>query len=238
MRWPRAASSTPKRANPLAPKLIAQEFKGEGYFQPRPSAASYKGDASGASNWAASNYLLRDRVARQLGPIVRYGKGAEKDGKVAGELVGPDIEKWFQNKSGLVAKWAGLHSGLAEQWVKDTDAALKAEWKTGEKDAEPGQSFLQQLGKDDPTFQQRLAAELKALPAPGTGDVAKTFFAVFSEQFAGEWPTIEDYQSPDKQTLKKLARVKESQEIQGEKSFACGARNMPTSPWKRFPPTW
>src|SRR5262245_47064880 len=41
---------------------IAQQFTGDEYFQPRPSAASYNGAASGASNWGASNYLLRERV--------------------------------------------------------------------------------------------------------------------------------------------------------------------------------
>src|SRR5437016_589198 len=68
-------------------RLIAQAFKGDEYFQPRPSAVSYNAAASGASNWGASNPLLRDRVAKQLGPIVKY-----RDGK----RVGSDIEKWFQ----------------------------------------------------------------------------------------------------------------------------------------------
>src|SRR5581483_3633016 len=62
----------------IGSRLIAQPFSGAEYFQPRPSAASYKADASGASNWGANNYLLRDRVARQLGPLARYGQGAEK----------------------------------------------------------------------------------------------------------------------------------------------------------------
>ena len=72
--------------------LIAQPFSDDKYFQPRPSAASYNGAASGASNWSASNYLLRDRVAQQLGPIVKYAGPLDKKGKP----VGPDIEKWFQ----------------------------------------------------------------------------------------------------------------------------------------------
>src|SRR6266436_2891773 len=68
---------------PVGSRLIAQPFTGDAYFQPRPSAASYNGAASGASNWGASNYLLRERVARQLGPIVKYRSGPKK-----GQLVG------------------------------------------------------------------------------------------------------------------------------------------------------
>src|SRR5580700_1545534 len=47
-------------------RLIAQAFNGDEYFQPRPSATTpaYNASASGASNWAASNPLLRGRVAQ------------------------------------------------------------------------------------------------------------------------------------------------------------------------------
>src|SRR5690242_10264340 len=42
-------------------RLIAQPFNGPEYFQPRPSAASYNGAASGASNFGANNPKLRYR---------------------------------------------------------------------------------------------------------------------------------------------------------------------------------
>src|SRR5512144_2822512 len=70
--------------------LIAQPFTKDEYFHPRPSAASYDGSASLSSTLAPSNYLLRNRVARALGPIVKYS-GGPRDG----ELVGPDVETWF-----------------------------------------------------------------------------------------------------------------------------------------------
>src|SRR5262245_3046171 len=102
-----------KDGKPIGSRLIAQPFTGDEYFQPRPSAVSYNGAASGATNWGASNYLLRDRVARQLGPIVKYRSGAKK-----GQRVGPDIDAWFQkdrwqDKSGIVAQWAQAHPTLA-----------------------------------------------------------------------------------------------------------------------------
>src|SRR5215471_4682543 len=70
---------------------IAQPFTKDEYFWPRPSAASYDGAAGTSSALAPSNYALRDRVARMLGPIVKYS-GGSKDG----ELVAPDVEAWFQ----------------------------------------------------------------------------------------------------------------------------------------------
>src|SRR6202171_2400920 len=74
---------------PVGSLLIAQPFTKDEYFQPRPSAASYDASASAASTYAASNYLLRNRVAGALGPIVKY-----KSGSKAGQLVAPDIDAW------------------------------------------------------------------------------------------------------------------------------------------------
>ena len=75
---------------PVGSKLIAQPFTKDEYFQPRPSAASYDASASASSSLAASNYALRDRVARSLGPVVKY-----KSGPKAGQPVAPDVESWF-----------------------------------------------------------------------------------------------------------------------------------------------
>src|ERR1700675_3063893 len=91
---------------PVGSLLIAQPFTKDEYFQPRPSAASYDASASASSALAASNYALRDRVARTLGPIVTYRSGPN-----AGKPVAPDVEAWFQkdlfqNNPHLVAQWA------------------------------------------------------------------------------------------------------------------------------------
>jgi hypothetical protein len=56
---------------PVGSQLIAQPFTKDEYFQPRPSAASYNASASASSTYAASNYLLRDRVARALAQLSR-----------------------------------------------------------------------------------------------------------------------------------------------------------------------
>src|SRR5215472_12577823 len=81
-----------KQGKPVGSRLIAQPFTADEYFQPRPSAASYNGAASGASNWGANNYLLRDRVARALGPVVKYAGPPSRKG----QPVGHDVEAWFQ----------------------------------------------------------------------------------------------------------------------------------------------
>jgi potassium-transporting ATPase KdpC subunit len=200
--------------------LIAQDFKGDEYFQPRPSAASYNAAASGASNYSANNYLLRERVARQLGPIVRYGKGIETDSTKAGELVGPDIEKWFQrdlfqNQPGIVLQWASLHSGVAEGWIKDTDTAFKPQWKEGDMERAAGQSFLQELAREDPVLYMGLVASLKDPAKATTSELAQAFFPVFSKRYPGEWLTVEDVEAGSDQKRKKLVRGKESSDIQG-----------------------
>src|SRR6202140_5370604 len=102
---------------PVGSLLIAQPFTKDEYFQPRPSAASYDASASASSTLAASNYLLRSRVATTLGPIVKY-----KSGSKTGQLVAPDIEAWFQQdqymgQPHIVAQWADAHNSVAQAWV-------------------------------------------------------------------------------------------------------------------------
>jgi K+-transporting ATPase ATPase C chain len=76
---------------------------------------SYNAAASGASNWAANNPKLRFRVARQLGPIVKY---------VDGRPVGPEVEEWFAQQDRLAA-WAADNPTLAAEWVKTDDTTKK-----------------------------------------------------------------------------------------------------------------
>ncbi len=212
---------------PVGSRLIAQNFIGDQFFQPRPSAVSYNAAASGATNWGANNYLLRDRVARILGPIVKYGKEAHKHGNKPGTLVGPDIEKWFQQnqyqgKPGILAQWASLHSGLADAWIKNTADAVKGQWKKGDKEPEQADAFLSQWAVDLPELHKSwLASEAYAEwkkqnpeKAPTTADLGGGFFVIFSKTYPGEWPTLEEYETKDKEKRKKFIRVKESSEIQ------------------------
>jgi potassium-transporting ATPase KdpC subunit len=211
----------------LGSRLIAQNFTGDQYFQPRPSAVSYNAAASGATNWGANNYLLRDRVARILGPIVKYGKDAQRHGNKPRTLVGPDIEKWFQQnqyqgKSGILAQWANMHSGLAEVWIKSTADAVKGQWKKGDTEPEQADAFLSQWAEDLPELHKIwLASDAHADwkkqnpdKTPTTADLGGGFFEIFSKTYPGEWPTLEENETKAKEKRKKLKRVKESSEIQ------------------------
>jgi K+-transporting ATPase ATPase C chain len=185
----------------IGSELIAQPFTADEYFQPRPSAASpaYNAAASGASNWAASNYLLRDRVARQLGPIVKYRSGLKK-----GQPVGPDIEGWFQKdqfggKPGIVAQWADLHSGVAQNWVKGDklNAAYVEAWQ-----------------KSHPEEVAEWIKKNPGTPEPKPEDLAGPFFADFSKAHPGTFPSPVQHKRPDGKTEKKIEPVKESSDIQ------------------------
>jgi K+-transporting ATPase ATPase C chain len=162
-------------------RLIAQPFGRDEHFWPRPSAVSYNAAASGATNWSASNPLLRDRVARQLGPIVKYRAGPKK-----GQLVGPDVEVWFRSQApDFVAKWAGDHAAVAEQWTKDNAEAV-ARW----------------LGKDTDEVKNQSA------------DVTKIFFDSYVQKHPGTWPDIEEVKGADGKAVKQIKSVRASTGIQ------------------------
>jgi len=170
---------------PVGSRLIAQPFSGPEYFQPRPSAVSYNAAASGASNWGASNYLLRNRVARTLGTIVKY-----RDGRT----VADDIEKWFAKTPGLVAEWATAHPDVAKSWTSadpahaklidewtQTHAAAVAEWKAANK-GEPAAADLAVA------YFKSFAREHPASWPKGRGDSLWSVPAVFFETWLQAHP--------------------------------------------------
>ncbi|MBI3863697.1 MAG: potassium-transporting ATPase subunit C [Planctomycetia bacterium] len=188
-----------KQGKPIGSHLIAQPFSGEGYFQPRPSAVSYNAAGSGGSNWGANQYLLRERVARQLGPIVKYA-GARK-----GQPVGPDVEAWFQKdqydgKPGIVAQWAAAHGTVASNWAKadPLNGGYVLAWMNDHADD------MAQWKKDNPD---------NAAPKPE--DMAVTFFSSFSKVHPGEFPSAVESATADGKSEKTIQPVKAGTDIQG-----------------------
>jgi potassium-transporting ATPase KdpC subunit len=157
----------------IGSRLIAQPFTSDEYFQPRPSSASYNGAASGATNWAANNYLLRDRVAKQLGPIAKYSGGSKK-----GELAAADIEAWFQKdqfggKPGIVAQWADAHNTIAQNWVGTT---------FDEKNPTPQQQYVLDWAKAHPDVVAKFKTDNPDNQSPAPADLAVVMFETFSKE--------------------------------------------------------
>lgn len=180
-------------------RLIAQPFTKDEYFQPRPSAASYDASASASSTLAPSNYLLRARVAGILGPIVKY-----RGGPKTGQLVGPDVEAWFQQdhfqgSPHVVAQWADAHNAVAQAWVKadPTHAAYVDAWTK----AHPTE--VAQWIKDNP-----------ATPEPAAADLAVIFFDSFAADHPGEFPAAVEHEAADGKTESAVEPVKEGTDIQ------------------------
>jgi K+-transporting ATPase ATPase C chain len=184
---------------PVGSLLIAQPFTKDEYFQPRPSAASYDGTASSSSALAASNYALRDRVARTLGPIVRYA-----DGPKAGQLIASDIENWFQHDSyqgspHIVGQWASMHTSGAQAWV-NTDSlhgAYVTDWKKIHPD------IVSQFIKNNPNT-----------PQPAPSDLAVTFFQSFSNDNPGKFPSAMNDTGSDGKSVKVIKPVNTGSDIQ------------------------
>jgi potassium-transporting ATPase KdpC subunit len=181
-------------------KLIAQPFTKDEYFQPRPSAASYDASASASSAYAASNYLLRNRVATALGPIVKY-----KSGPKAGQLVGPDVETWFQQDKfqgnpHIVAQWADLHNAVAQAWVN----------------ADPSHAqYVDAWSKAHPDLVNDWIKKNPGTPQPKAADLAVPFFESFSQEHPGMFPSAVTQTGPDGKPQTSIQPVKEGTDIQG-----------------------
>jgi len=200
-------------------RMIAQPFTKDEYFQPRPSAGSYDASASASSTLAPSNYALRNRVARSLGPIVKY-----KNGKKVGQLVAPDIEAWFQQdqfqgQPHLVAQWADAHNGLAQAWAK----------------ADPlNGAFIQEWAK---THGDDVAKWIKDNPGasePKPEDLSVIFFESWSQTSPGTFPSIVEHEVANGKTEKMVEAVKEGADLQST-FFDMWRQDHPNAPLDDVP---
>lgn len=184
---------------PVGSRLIAQPFTKDEYFQPRPSAASYDASASASSSLAPSNYALRDRVARSLGPIMKYRSGPK-----TGQPVAPDIESWFkkdmyQASPHIVAQWANQHNSLAQAWVT-SDPTHEA--------------YVNDWAKAHPDLAKKWIKENPDTPQPKAADLAVAFFKIFSEENPGKFLSAVTHKGADGKDQTTLQPVNEGSDIQ------------------------
>lgn len=141
----------------IGSKLIAQEFTTDEYFHPRPSAVAYNAAASGSSALAVSNYALRNRVARFLGPIARFDNG---------DPVAPEIDRWFKEnkykgKPGIVEQWTKLYPDVLQEWHGDVVATFFDLWRQDHPDVKlqtvPGDMVMTSASGLDPHITLRNA---------------------------------------------------------------------------------
>jgi potassium-transporting ATPase KdpC subunit len=204
---------------PVGSLLAAQPFTKDEYFWPRPSAASYDATASSSSALSVSNYALRDRVARAIGPIATYSSGPKK-----GQPVAPDVEAWFQadkfgGKPGIVAQWADAHNSLAQTWVTGdtTHGAYVDAW------AKTHADIVAQYVKDNP-----------GTPKPQASDLAVTFFEHFSKDHPGMFPSAVTTKGPDGKDVTSIQPVKDGSDIQSI-FFDMWRQDHPDAPLTEIP---
>ena len=138
-------------------------------------------------------------MARQLGPIVKYGNGPQK-----GQPVGPDIESWFQKdqnagRPGIVAQWAAVHPVVAQNWVKadPLNTAYVADWL-----------------KTHPTAAVAWVKANPHLTQPKPQDLAVPFFAGYSRAHSGTFPSVVEYKTLDGKVARRIEPVREGADVQ------------------------
>jgi potassium-transporting ATPase KdpC subunit len=177
-------------------RLIAQPFTNDEYFWPRPSGAGtpYNAAAAGASNWGANNPKLRDRVAQQLGSMIKYKAGSASAG-AAPEPRTPqqDIEAWFAAKPERLADWANEYSVGTAGWAKtDYDTPKDKYGLQGE--------YILAWAKDHPEIvDDWKKANPTKTDEPKPEDLATNFFVSYSAANPGKWPgVVEDEKTKEK----------------------------------------
>ncbi len=167
----------------IGARLIAQSFLDDKHFHSRPSAANYDASFSKSSSLAASNYKLRERIAKILSQVARDTNG---------QLMSSSIDSWFKrnrynNKEGIVKIWANLYSETAKDW-----AASNID----------NQKYISKWAADNPNIVEEFTNEHTRILVPTIAELTIPFFRDFSDKYPGKFPKIIRNTSADgKETL-------------------------------------
>jgi K+-transporting ATPase ATPase C chain len=178
---------TTDSAQAVGSRLIGQPFKGDEYFQPRPSAASYNAAASGASNYGASNPALRARVVASLGTILKYQNG---------DPIGPDVEKWFVETD--------------KQRTKPDDTPLLVEWSQGH--ADDATAYVKDHAEALALWLKETPDAIKNAP----DKAAERFFPSFAKDHRATWPGTEDEKTPEGTTRQAIVPVTQGDDLRSK----------------------
>ena len=100
--------------HPVGSALIAQQFEGDEWLWPRPSAANYDGAASAGSNLGPNSPELLQQIQERR---AQFGKDAPADALTASSSgLSPE---WAAQQVDRIAKARGIDAGLVRRCVNE-----------------------------------------------------------------------------------------------------------------------
>ncbi|MFT4149780.1 MAG: potassium-transporting ATPase subunit KdpC [Paracoccaceae bacterium] len=113
---------------PVGSRLIAQDFAGNAYLHPRPSAAGFAAMPSGASNLGPTSASLRAEVANRRGAWESANGGAAPIDAVtaSGSGLDPDISP--RNALGQAARIAAARGVTVDEVTRIIAARTEGRW--------------------------------------------------------------------------------------------------------------
>ena len=192
-------------------------------FIPDPRRSAYNAASTAGSNWGGNNYLLRDRVASDLGPCQvrrRQEKGTTRRARHR-SLVQQDENQGGPKRDrrpmghaaldpgGQLGQGRSAQRGLCFAWAEAHPSEVAA-WKTGQ----PRQRRTQARGPRGRVLRRAIRASTRARS-----------------------PSRSKRKPPTARRRKSSNRPSRPS-ISSRSSSTCGGTSILAPSWKMFPPTW
>lgn len=144
---------------PVGSSQLAQEFKGDEWFKPRPSGVGYNAAGSGGSNLGANNPKLRLRVVQQLSPSASYRPGTRAT------TVQQDVDAWFAARPDRLAALVKNYPATASAFTDDSANKKAVEAWTAENPGDFFETFATKHPGSFPTVEKDVIVPVKSGPA-------------------------------------------------------------------------